>query len=138
MIEQSPDEGMVSAIGVVHRHHPHPVIDQWINEINSGQAKQVCSLYSSDAILLPTLSPDILCTPQEILDYFEFFLDRESLSVTLVDCYVQQYSEVKIDSGVYQFTWIEGGHSVATRARFTFVIRNGAIVEHHSSLSPSF
>jgi hypothetical protein len=73
MIEPTQDEGVVDASGLAHRHHPHPVIDQWIKPINSGQARQVCSLYSSDAILLPTLSPHILSSPQQISDYFEFF-----------------------------------------------------------------
>ncbi|MEE4296417.1 MAG: nuclear transport factor 2 family protein [Wenzhouxiangella sp.] len=114
----------------------HPVIDQWLEAVNTGCAERVCQLYAPDAILLPTLSPNILSAPDQILDYFRFFLDRQSLAVKLIDCYVQTYSEVKIDSGIYEFTWMANDKAQSTRARFTFVIRGGLIVEHHSSLSP--
>ena len=114
----------------------HPVIDRWLDAVNTGHAERVCQLYAPDAILLPTLSPHILNTPDQIIDYFRLFLDRKSLTVQLIDCYVQTYSEVKIDSGIYEFSWMENNALQSTRARFTFVIRNGLIVEHHSSLSP--
>jgi uncharacterized protein (TIGR02246 family) len=130
---QSPDK----AFGIARNGDSHPVIDRWLDAVNTGDAERVCQLYAPDAILLPTLSPHILKTPDQIIDYFRFFLDRKSLKVELIDCYVQTYSEVKIDSGIYEFSWLENKALQSTRARFTFVIRDGLIVEHHSSLSPS-
>jgi hypothetical protein len=114
----------------------HPIIDLWLQAVNAHAVTEVCQLYAEDAILLPTLS-DIICdTPERIRKYFEFFLARPGITARLSSCYVQQYSEVKIDSGIYEFNWQEGGATKSARARFTFVIRDGRIVEHHSSLSP--
>ncbi len=120
----------------VRRRHSHPVIDQWLTAANAGSVDQVCALYAQDAILLPTLSREICDRLGSIRRYFEFFLGREGFSARLIDCYVQQYSEVKIDSGIYEFKWIESGQPQVAQARFTFVIRDGLIVEHHSSLAP--
>ena len=114
----------------------HPIIDRWLQAVNNHAVTVVCELYAEDAILLPTLS-DIICdTPERIRQYFEFFLARPGLAARLSSCYVQEYSEVKIDSGIYEFNWQEGEATKSARARFTFVIRDGRIVEHHSSLAP--
>lgn len=116
----------------------HPVIDLWLRHVNAHRVEEVCALYAPDAILLPTLS-DVICdSPRQIREYFESFLGRRNLSATLTSCYVQQYSEVKIDSGIYQFEWedLELDCIHSKTARFTFVIRNNLIVEHHSSMTP--
>lgn len=116
----------------------HPVIDQWLRGVNAHSIEEVCALYDPEAILLPTLSGVICDSPAQIRNYFESFLRRPKLSATLTSCYVQQYSEIKIDSGIYQFEWEDrtSGTVSSTSARFTFVIRNHLIVEHHSSMTP--
>ncbi len=116
----------------------HPVIDEWLQAVNAGAPNKVCALYAPDAILLPTLSDAICNTPERINAYFETFLDRPDFTAKLVSCYVQQYSEIKIDSGIYAFEWTDEDSGTVQRAcaRFTFVIRDGLIVEHHSSLRP--
>lgn len=106
--------------------------------MNAHSVVDVCALYAPDAILLPTLS-DVICdSPERIRKYFESFLTQPKLLATLESCYVQEYSEIKIDSGIYQFEWDneEMGLMQFTRARFTFVIRDERIVEHHSSMAP--
>lgn len=114
----------------------HPVIDAWLCAVNAGSIDEVCRLYAPDAILLPTLSNELCGTPEQIRGYFEYFLSRPQLSAALQSCYVRQYSEIKIDSGIYEFRWEESGGPCTACARFTFVIRNEQIVEHHSSFLP--
>jgi len=116
----------------------HPVIDKWLKCVNAQSVDEVCALYAPDAILLPTLSEVICDSPEDIREYFEFFLGRPKLKATLLSCYVQVYSEIKIDSGIYQFEWEDAkrGGIVSTSVRFTFVIRDELIVEHHSSMTP--
>ena len=118
----------------------HPVIDEWLQAVNTRSVSAVCTLYAHDAILLPTLADEICDTPGRIKAYFDVFLRRPTLKVRLVSCYVQEYSEIKIDSGIYEFEWKDedSGSMQTTRARFTFVIRDGSIVEHHSSMTPGF
>ena len=118
----------------------HPVIDAWLRAVNAHSVDAVCSLYAPEAILLPTLSDVIRDTPDRIRDYFESFLNRKNLSATLRNCYVQEYSEIKIDSGIYEFKWESDtmGLMQFARARFTFVIREEQIVEHHSSMASKF
>lgn len=116
----------------------HPVIDDWLEAVNARAVDRVCALYARDAILLPTLS-DVICdSPERIEEYFASFLARPKLAARLSSCYVQEYSEIKIDSGIYEFEWEEedSGLKRSARARFTFVIRDGLIVEHHSSMAP--
>lgn len=116
----------------------HPVIDRWLNAVNQHSVAEVCALYAPDAILLPTLSEVICDNPERIGKYFESFLTRPGLRAELLNCYVQEYSEIKIDSGIYSFSWNSdvGDLVESAQARFTFVIRDALIVEHHSSLSP--
>lgn len=114
----------------------HPVIDAWLTAVNACSVGDVSKLYAPDAILLPTLSGELCDTPEQIRLYFEHFLGRPDFKAELQSCYVQQYSEIKIDSGIYRFNWCVDGKPFSTRARFTFVIRNDLIVEHHSSLVP--
>jgi len=115
----------------------HPIIDQWLTAVNLHDLEAVCGLYLPDAILLPTLSDTIRDTPEGIREYFIHFLGKDRLSATLENCYVQEYYDLKIDSGVYLFSWQEGLKERLLRARFTFVIKDNRIAEHHSSLCPT-
>ncbi len=113
-----------------------PVTKLWMQKINSHNLDQILSLYDNGAVLLPTLSDEIRDTKDKIRDYFVHFFQKENLHVEMENCIVKDFGEVRLNMGVYQFSWQEGFEPQSVRARFTFAIKNGKIIEHHSSLMP--
>jgi uncharacterized protein (TIGR02246 family) len=119
--------------------HNSPItalFDEWNRALQTGDPKQVVSLYESNAILLPTVSNDVRHNHQEIVAYFVTFLARGPQG-KIDESNVRSFGDIAINSGVYTFTFNDG---VSVQARFTFVYRwNGQrwmIIEHHSSAMP--
>jgi len=112
------------------------LFDQWNSELQTGDPKQVATLYATDAILLPTVSNQVRHNHQEIEDYFVHFLAKGPQG-KIDESNVRIFDDIAINSGVYTFTF-NGGASV--QARFTYVYRwdgqRWLIIEHHSSAMP--
>jgi uncharacterized protein (TIGR02246 family) len=112
------------------------LFDQWNNALQTGDPKQVASLYSTDAILLPTVSNKVRHNHQEIEDYFVHFLAKAPVGV-INEANVRIHGDLAINSGVYTFTFSDGA---SVQARFTFVYafkeESWKIIEHHSSQMP--
>ena len=113
------------------------LFDHWNAALRSGDPAQVTSLYSSDALLLPTLSAEPRTTPDGIHDYFEGFLaggpqgriERRSIQLGCNEA---------MDAGTYSFRFSDG-HVVQARYTFVYVFSEGRwqIQHHHSSLVPT-
>ena len=114
----------------------YPVVTAWMENINNHRLENILKMYDDDAVLLPTLSDEIRDTKTKIEDYFTHFLKRENLHVEMENCIIHEYGEVRLKMGVYQFSWQENFEPQKVRARFTFAVKNGKIIEHHSSLMP--
>lgn len=115
------------------------ILNKWVQKVNSHDIDAVVELYSKDAILLPTLSNVIRKTPLEIRDYFIHFLGKKELEAKVTEVYIQSIynDDIKVDSGTYTFSYInEQDEKEELAARFTFIIQNGLILEHHSSVAP--
>lgn len=112
------------------------LFEEWNNALQTGEPKQVASLYASDAILLPTVSNKVRHNHDEIEDYFVHFLAKGPQG-EIDESNVRIFDDIAINSGVYTFTFKDG---VTVQARFTYVYRwNGQrwmIIEHHSSAMP--
>ena len=112
------------------------LFEAWNNALQTGDPKNVVSLYETNAILLPTVSNQVRHNHAEIEDYFVHFLAKEPQG-KIDESNVRTFGDMAINSGIYTFTFKEG---VTVQARFTFVYRwNGQrwmIVEHHSSAMP--
>lgn len=112
------------------------LFDEWNSALQTGDPKQVSSLYESNGILLPTVSNQVRHNHAEIEDYFVHFLAKGPQG-KIDESNVRTFGDVAINSGVYTFTF-KNGDSV--QARFTYVYRwNGQrwmIIEHHSSAMP--
>ena len=70
---------------------------------------------------------------QKIREYFEMFLDRDSISCKILDNVNQELGDVIISSGVYEFK--VDGQKVVARYSYVFKMINNRfrIVNHHSS-----
>ncbi|KAL7578685.1 hypothetical protein ACA910_009823 [Epithemia clementina (nom. ined.)] len=109
----------------------------WNDALATLDSDKVASRYSSDPILLPTVSDTPRTDYASIKDYFDAFLKMKPQGVI---------SEGKIvmgpgwaqDAGIYEFTMGATGAKVKARYTFTYVNENGEwkISHHHSSTMP--
>ena len=112
------------------------LFNQWNNALTTGNPKEVSALYSTNAILLPTVSNKVRHNHEEIEDYFVHFLAKVP-SGQINESNIRIFNDIAINSGVYTFTFDNGSN---VQARFTFVYKwdgeNWLIIEHHSSQMP--
>lgn len=117
------------------------LFDRWNAAVETGDAEKVADLYAPDAVLLPTLSPEIRTTRDGIVDYFEHFLAKHPSGEEIRSVVKVLDARSAIDTGLYRFTFHNAdGTTDSVDARYTFVYekRDGAwwIINHHSSLVP--
>lgn len=112
------------------------LFDQWNASLNTGDAKEVAKNYTSDSVLLPTLSDKVRLTDDERIDYFEHFLEKKPTGKIdsrkiMIGC------NKAVDTGLYTFTFSDNT-SVKARYTFTYVWDglNWKISSHHSSAMP--
>ncbi|MFC5728643.1 MULTISPECIES: SgcJ/EcaC family oxidoreductase [Nocardioides] len=118
------------------------LFDRWNAAVETGDAEKVADLYAPDAVLLPTLSPQIRTTRAGIVDYFEHFLARHPSGQEIRSVVKVLDARSAIDTGIYRFTFHNAdGTTDSVDARYTFVYekRDGQwwIINHHSSLLPA-
>jgi len=108
------------------------IVNSWASSIKFRNPMTMANFYSDDAILLATYS-NLLNGKDEILDYFISFLNKEGLECKITEIYTVQIGNSFAYSGLYNFSFYDGGQLKIVKARFTYVIKNNQIVMHHSS-----
>ena len=122
--------------------NPKQVLQAWLSGLNSGNLDEVLSLYSEDAVLLPTFSNKCLAGPEDIKDYFEKLGGHKNLNVQLHEktLLVQNFSHNLYSmSGIYAWRFEVDDENLKFEARFTFIVdlkRSRPVVHHHSSQVP--
>ena len=133
------------------------LFERWNDALASGNPNQVVSLYSDDALLLPTLSAEPRRTHAAIRDYFSDFLARAPRG-RIDSRTIRLGCNSALDVGTYSFLLRDPADSAGAgreqwvKARYSFVytFRPGAgsspgagsgpgewlILHHHSSLQP--
>ena len=114
------------------------IVEEWCASIQNRNPKQQLSFYSKDPVLLATFD-NLLIGRQELYDYFVEFLDKKNLNCTINENITQVDTDRDsiIASGLYTFRFIdEMGERQVVKARYSFVINGGVIINHHSSLQP--
>ncbi|KAL7578678.1 hypothetical protein ACA910_009817 [Epithemia clementina (nom. ined.)] len=109
----------------------------WNDALATGDSRIVARRYSSDPILLPTVS-DIPRTDYDgIKDYFDTFLKLQPQGVIL-DGKIRIGNGWAQDAGIYEFTMGATGAKVKARYSFVYLYENGQwkILHHHSSQMP--
>lgn len=113
------------------------IIQQWANSIASRDAKKQTGFYAKRAILLATYEP-ILLGQQEIYEYFIELLSNENIRCEITQNYSMGNEKNNVSSGLYTFSFDDAqGNKVIVPARYTFVVNNNRIVDHHSSEEPN-
>lgn len=121
---------------------PEQVLHSWLDGINSGAVDKAVSLYSENAVLLPTFSDKSLtdCKDREI--YFAKLAAYKKLSVKLHDKFLLTQSlssRLFIMNGIYCWRFELEGELLSFEARFTMAVdldRPRPIINHHSSQIP--
>lgn len=112
------------------------LFERWNEALQTGDPKQVVSLYHPEATLLPTVSNQVRHNHQEIEDYFVSFLQKQPSGV-IEEANVRLFDDLAINSGVYTFSFGDGSQ---VTARYTYVYQQvdgqWLIIEHHSSMMP--
>lgn len=111
-------------------------IKRWCSAISDRNPKKQSSLYTKDAVLLPTFKT--FCVGHsEIYEYFVDFLDKDDLSCEVIEHLSHNYLDNIVSNGLYVFSFKDEKNEYKDLfARFTFVINNGYIITHHSSKIP--
>lgn len=133
------------------------LFERWNDALASGDPNQVASLYSDDALLLPTLSGEPRRTHAAIRDYFNNFLARAPRG-RIDSRTIRLGCNSALDAGNYSFLLRDPADAAGAsreewvKARYSFVytFNPGAgagagdgpgqgewlILHHHSSLQP--
>lgn len=119
---------------MVSRTIPY-IVDYWSKIIGNVPSSDIVSLYSSNAVLLATYE-NLLVGKTAIKGYFDEFLNKENLSCKIVENITQNFIREQIASGIYLFSFTENGKKKTVEARYSFVIYDDKIINHHSSESP--
>jgi len=114
------------------------LFDRWNASLQSGQPHKVVDNYTSNSVLLPTVSNKVRLTPEEKEDYFHHFMEKKpvgkiDMRKISIDC------NTAIDTGLYTFKFGDGSQ-VKARYTYTYKWDNGSkkwlITSHHSSGMP--
>ena len=118
------------------------IVQTWLRGINGRQLESVVSLYTNDAVLLPTFSPHVLRTPAQRRGYFERLAAQPGLFVSLHEKTFACQSlggGLTVASGIYCFRMEIDGEPLSFEARFSYVLNSmisAPILHHHSSQIP--
>lgn len=112
------------------------LFDEWNRALATLDPAKVADRYTTDAVLLPTVSNKVRAGHAEIADYFEHFLKGKPQGQILDSRVSVLGPDTALDAGTYRFTTASG----PVDARYTFVYErtNGKwlIKHHHSSAMP--
>ncbi len=111
-------------------------IELWAEAMNSAQVSNVMELYAPNAILIPSMSGQLKKTAGQIKEYFSEFLSKPDFKVEIIEATAQMLEDITVESGIYIFSWLVKRKPHRISARFTLVIQNEKIIQHHSSVAP--
>jgi uncharacterized protein (TIGR02246 family) len=118
----------------------YAAVEQWAAAVNAADVERIVAAYTSDALVLGTVSPSLASKPDEIRTYFGPGA-RAKVQVKMGDSAAAVLSDGAVAFvGFYEFSRIQDGQTITIPARFTFVSvkRDGAwkLALHHSSPRP--
>ena len=116
---------------------PETIVDHWAEHFNNGNLERLLDMYHEEATLLPTFSPNLLSTPEQIEEYFVRTIEHQA-SVEIDDgrTIKKKLSEnMYLMTGFYIF-YLDNDRKRKFKSQFTFLIdltTERPIQHHHSS-----
>jgi len=116
---------------------PEIIIDHWAEHLNNGNLDRLLKMYHIEATLLPTFSPNLLSTPEQIKEYFVSTIENQaSVEIDNGGTIKKKLSEnIYLMTGFYIF-YLDNDRKREFKSRFTFLIdltTERPIQHHHSS-----
>ena len=116
------------------------LVKNWVNTLGTFNPEAVVNLYAPDGILLGTIAENIKVGRDEILTYFNMFVQKKPVGM-INTMYIQDGGSCKVADGIYTFTLTDSlGKKTEVIARYTFVFKQymdeWKIASHHSSKQP--
>ncbi|SVC40749.1 uncharacterized protein METZ01_LOCUS293603 [marine metagenome] len=116
---------------------PEIIIDHWAKHLNNGNLDRLLKMYHIEATLLPTFSPNLLSTPEQIKEYFVSTIENQaSVEIDNGRTIKRKLSEnIYLMTGFYIF-YLDNNHKREFKSQFTFLIdltTERPIQHHHSS-----
>ena len=116
---------------------PEIIIDHWAKYFNNGNLECLLKMYHIEATLLPTFSPNLLSTPEQIKEYFVSTIENQaSVEIDNGRTIKKKLSEnMYLMTGSYIF-YLDNDHKREFKSQFTFLIdltTERPIQHHHSS-----
>lgn len=119
------------------REPMYPVLEKWVESINNRDSNQLSELYNSDSVLIPSLSSEVRTNRDQIMSYYGNLLQKDRLKIQLGQINLIKANGSKIENGDCTISWQEGGFENTYKTRFSVIIKNGKILAHHMSQTPS-
>jgi uncharacterized protein (TIGR02246 family) len=119
----------------------YAALEHWADAFNSGDAEKIVGTYTTDALVLGTVSPKLASRPDDLRAYFKPAVAAK-FQVKLGDHSALLLSNDAVAiAGFYDFSRQGAdGQPIVIPARFTFVlVKKGdvwQIAHHHSSPKP--
>jgi uncharacterized protein (TIGR02246 family) len=139
-VTASPWQDEPTEVGRPTQQQIAALFDDWNAALATGNPEKVADLYAPDAVLLPTLSPQIRTTRAGIVDYFAHLLPSHPQAVITQEIITVLDRRDAINTGLYTFTLTQNDVQQQVHARYTFVYHRThgewLIVNHHSSVVP--
>jgi len=119
---------------------PENIVDHWVEYFNNGNLERLLDMYHEEATLLPTFSPNLLSTPEQIEEYFVRTIEHQaSVEINHDKTIKKRFSEdIYLMTGAYTFC-IKTKDNAKYQSWFTYLIDLSAdspIKHHHSSRVP--
>jgi len=119
---------------------PESIVTHWAEYLNNGNLERLLDMYHIEATLLPTFSPNLLSTPEQIKEYFVRTInDQASVEIDNGRTIKKKLSEnIYLMTGFYIF-YLGNDRKREFKSCFTFLIdlsTEKPIQHHHSSLLP--
>jgi hypothetical protein len=123
-------------------HPARAIYNDWVDAMvcPKNDVHRIVDLYHSNAVLVPTFSPIICTTREDLNNYFKNLIVLPELTVSTEQFLSTECNDTIINSGLYTFQYKSGDKIVTVPARFTFVYKKDndrwLIINHHSSQLP--
>ena len=110
-----------------------PVYNKFMHNVNTKNLKGIMNMYHENAVLVPSFSSRIRRSKKEIENYFNTLFKMDNLILSKEEIYLNKTEGQRIDSGVYEISWQNGGSRTSYLLNFMMVIENEKIIAHQSS-----
>lgn len=136
-VVEAPEAAPVTAKSMETEEDVRSLFTLWNDALATGDSRIVAQRYTSDPVLLPTVSDVPRTDFDGVKDYFDAFLLKKPQG-EILEGFIKMGDGWCSDTGIYEFTMGATGDKVKGRYSYVYVQEDGVwkIQHHHSSVMP--